>query len=395
MAQRHDRDSSPETSAVTTSSETLDAVAAIAGERLSALLAASAGISAQRQADEVAARVAVAAAGLLTGRLSSADVWIRDREGALSFVATSGRRGRPARPAKPDVLAAEAGSAGLPVQLRRARSSRLIAPIAREGEVSGLIDIRCRDGDGFSRDEVELLQILATQAAVAIENARLSETLERQATTDSLTGLYNHRYFYERLRQEFKRSARYGIPLSLLMLDLDDFESVNDRLGHDMCDQVLCEIGRVLLKQVRRDVDLAARYGGEEFAILLPNTPSLGAQVVGDRLKRTVAQLNGAEVPDGLRTDVTAAGGGERPAPIPAGPDASEVAKLVGERIRRDVAGARFASPVDDGPVGVTVSVGVATWPGDADDQEGLVAAADKALYLAKRLGKNRVESYS
>jgi diguanylate cyclase (GGDEF)-like protein len=233
----------------------------------------------------------------------------------------------------------------------------VVAPIVRESEPSGFIDIRCRDGAAFGADEIELVWILATQAAVALENARLHEAIERQAITDDLTGLYNRRYFYERLRQEFRRSVRYRVPLSLLMLDLDDFRLVNDRCGRRVGDEVLGEVGRVLLKEIRRDVDLAARYGGEEFAVLLPNTPTASAPTATDHR-------------------------------------AADVAGLVGERIRRYVEGAPFAGRPEEPSLRVTVSVGVATWPGDADDGEGLLAAADKALYLAKRLGKNRVESF-
>ena len=91
----------------------------------------------------------------------------------------------------------------------------------------------------FAEDEVELVQILANQAAVALQNGRLYETLKLQAITDGLTGLHNHRYFYERLEEEVAKSKRYGAPLSLLMLDLDDFKSFNDAYGHPAGDQAV------------------------------------------------------------------------------------------------------------------------------------------------------------
>ena len=358
MAQTSDRDNSRETTAA-------------AGQRLDALLAASRGIAAELETGEVAARVAVEARGLLCGRASSVEVWTPDGEGGFTVVRATGRgTRRSGRRAEADALAREAASARLPVQRRRGRSSRVVAPIARESELGGFIDVRCRDGAELHADEIELVWILATQAAVALDNARLHEAIERQAITDGLTGLYNCRYFYERLRQEFKRSVRYGVPLSLLMLDLDDFKLVNERFGRHAGDEVLCNVGRVLLKEIRRDVDLAARYGGEEFAVLLPNTPTVGALAAGRR-----------ETQSAPRAALTSRGG--------------DVAGLVGERIRRCVEGTPLVSRPGARPAQVTVSVGVAMWPGDADDGEGLVAAADKALYLAKRLGKNRVESFS
>ena len=102
------------------------------------------------------------------------------------------------------------------------------------------------EGLVFGDDELELLQVLASQAAAALANAALYRTLERQAITDGLTGLYNHRYFYERLNQEIARAQRYGLPLSLLMIDIDDFKHFNDRYGHPTGDLVLTEVGRIL-----------------------------------------------------------------------------------------------------------------------------------------------------
>ena len=144
--------------------------------------------------------------------------------------------------------------------------------------------------------------VLAGQATAALTNARLYRAIQEQAITDGLTGLFNHRYFYERLAQEFARAQRYGLPLSLLMLDIDDFKTFNDTHGHPAGDLVLREVGRLLSTQLRRDVDVAARYGGEEFAVLLPNTARDGAQVVGDRIVREVAALDGpASVPPAAR----------------------------------------------------------------------------------------------
>ncbi len=128
----------------------------------------------------------------------------------------------------------------------------------------------------WSDEEVALARALGDQAAVAIEHARLYRRVQDQAITDGLTGLFNHRYFYERLEQEIARAKRYGTPVSLLMIDLDDFKAFNDRHGHLAGDAVLREMAEVLGSELRAKLDIAARYGGEEFAIILPNTPMIG-----------------------------------------------------------------------------------------------------------------------
>jgi diguanylate cyclase (GGDEF)-like protein len=257
---------------------------------------------------------------------------------------------------------------------------RLVVPLVLKGRPEGYLDI---SGDGtreFTSAESELVQILASQAAVAVENARLYQMVELQAITDGLTGLCNHRTFYEHLADEFARAQRYGVPLSLLMLDIDDFKRFNDAYGHPVGDAVLAAVGGVLRSQMRNNIDFAARYGGEEFAVLLPNTPRLGAEVVGERLSREVSKL----LEEG---DEAVAEDG---AP-PARPDG---AKVVGERIRRAIEQAR----VTEGDVGevasVTVSVGAAVFPDTASSADELVQNADKALYLAKHLGKNRVQVF-
>ena len=245
---------------------------------------------------------------------------------------------------------------------------RLVVPFVSGRIAEGLLDLRAREGETFGDDELELLQVLGSQAAAALANAALYRTLERQAITDGLTGLYNHRYFYERLNQEIARAQRYGLPMSLLMVDIDDFKHFNDRYGHPAGDLVLAEVGRILSGDIRAGIDLAARYGGEEFAVVLPNTARDGAQVVGARLARQLSELPGAAPPN------------------------AEGAVDVGERIRVSVAGTTLPGVDDD--TRITVSIGVACFPGPAGGPGELVRNADKALYLAKRLGKNRVEVF-
>jgi diguanylate cyclase (GGDEF)-like protein len=248
------------------------------------------------------------------------------------------------------------------------RDARLVVPFVSGGVAEGLLDMRSPEGLAFGDDELELLQILASQAAAALANAALYRTLERQAITDGLTGLYNHRYFYERLNQEIARAQRYGLPLSLLMVDIDDFKHFNDRFGHPTGDLVLTEVGRILSTHIRTGIDIASRYGGEEFTIVLPNTARDGAQVVGTRLARELSSLPGAPPPH------------------------EEGALGVSERIRVSVAAS--ALPGVDVDARITVSIGVACFPGAAGGPGELVRNADKALYLAKRLGKNRVEVF-
>jgi diguanylate cyclase (GGDEF)-like protein len=162
------------------------------------------------------------------------------------------------------------------------------------------------------------------------------ERTERSAVTDGLTGLYNHAYFVQAVRQELLRSRRHSLRAALLLLDLDGFKSVNDRLGHVEGDRVLMRAAAVLRDSLR-EIDVAARYGGEEFAVLLPDTSRLGALVVAERVRRRVE-----------------------------------------ERFARD-------------PVPVTLSGGVAMFPEDAATPADLIVRADAGLYAAKAAGKNRI----
>ncbi len=171
---------------------------------------------------------------------------------------------------------------------------------------------------------------------LAEANARLGQL----AVTDGLTGLYNHRHFHERIALEVERSQRSGLPLSLLMLDVDTFKQFNDTFGHPAGDEVLRQLARVL-SDTRRANDVVARYGGEEFAVILVDTVKFTAAKVAERIRERVA-----------------------------GHDFSEAAVKAGK---------------------LSVSLGVATFPDDGADAEALVRAADTALYVAKRAGRNRV----
>ncbi len=162
------------------------------------------------------------------------------------------------------------------------------------------------------------------------------ERTERSAVTDGLTGLYNHAFFLQALRQEVLRSKRHGLRAALLLLDLDNFKRVNDERGHVEGDRVLMKAAAAVREGVR-EIDVAARYGGEEFAVLLPDTSRLGAFVVAERIRRRIED--------------------------------------------------RFAR----GRSVVTVSGGIAVFPDDASTPADLIVQADAGLYGAKAAGKNRI----
>ena len=214
-------------------------------------------------------------AGKLLAGAPRARVWLRDDDGQVVPAAEGGDEAAGA-------LALEALTGGRTAERVAAERSGLAVPLAVKDRPEGAIVVEAEGHRRFSSAEREALQVLANQAAAALENERLYRRAEQEAIRDGLTGLYNHRHFQERLRQECRRAHRYGTPLSLLMLDLDDFKSFNDQFGHQIGDEALREVGQILFAVTRRGVDLAARYGGEEFAVILPHTrvsdvPSEGA----------------------------------------------------------------------------------------------------------------------
>jgi diguanylate cyclase (GGDEF)-like protein len=208
-------------------------------------------------------------------------------------------------------------------------------------EYLGAISI-ARHGAPFTREEEDLLEYLAGQAVVSIENASLHEAVERQAVTDELTGLANVRAFLSTLDREIERGRRFDTPLGLIMLDIDDFKRVNDGYGHQQGDEVLAQVAAVVREETR-ELDTAARYGGEELAVVLPQTDAAGAELLAERMRAAIESLQ-----------VPRVGGG--------------------------------------GALSVTASFGVAAMPEGGLERSGLIAAADAALYAAKRGGKNRVE---
>ncbi len=283
------------------------------------------------------------------------------------------------RPTALKGLARQAVQERRPAQGAAKSLGRAVVPLFSGQRLLGVLEISSDPARTFAEDELEVLQLVANQAAAAMENARLYGRAELIAITDGLTGLYNHRAFYERLTQEVKRAQRYELPLSLLMIDIDDFKLFNDRLGHPAGDALLRTLGGLFTGETRQQVDFVARYGGEEFTILLPSTSAHGAAAAGRRLRDRIAatQITG-RLPEGQ-------------SPLPGDLQIGiGQACVVGERIRHAVETQNFAQ--EPSPLPVTVSIGVAGFPDHGCSGDTLVAAADTALYRAKALGKNRVE---
>lgn len=220
-------------------------------------------------------------------------------------------------------------------------SSFLGMPLLAKNRVIGVL-LLTRQGQPFSSNEVRLVRILCNQASIAVENAQVYGAVEQMAVTDGLTGLYNRRFFQEALERELSRADRAGGSLALLLLDIDHFKVLNDTYGHAMGDAVLKRMANVLQETLRKG-DVLARYGGEEFVVLLPQATREGAQEFAQRVWKAVGS---AKIHPGGR----------------------------GHR--------------------VTVSVGWALLPDDADSAETLLESADRALYAAKETGRDKVVDY-
>jgi diguanylate cyclase (GGDEF)-like protein len=162
-------------------------------------------------------------------------------------------------------------------------ASELCVPIKVGDTVIGVINVENTKPNSFSAKDQDMLELFARQLGLGIEKQRLFETVQELATKDPLTGLYNRRHFFEAAESEFAQAKRYGTPLSIIILDLDNLKKTNDAYGHTMGDKMLVEVGRLLRLGIRT-ADLAARYGGDEFVILLPGTNQEEGQNLAQRL---------------------------------------------------------------------------------------------------------------
>jgi GGDEF domain-containing protein len=223
----------------------------------------------------------------------------------------------------------------------------------------------------FSTYELELARGLGEHAAAALHAGRAYQAVQLQALTDGLTGLFNYRHLGNRLREETARFRRYATPLALLMLDVDDFKRFNDRYGHQVGDTALVALARVLRDTLRADIDVVCRYGGDEFAALLPNTTLLAA--AENAVVRTGSHEASGDGHENLRPEGAIA--------------TAERLRVAIERHCRNAVQPAL-------PESITVSIGVSAVIDEPLTPDELVAAADKALYLAKRRGQNRVATF-
>jgi diguanylate cyclase (GGDEF)-like protein len=220
--------------------------------------------------------------------------------------------------------------------------STLCVPLLAQGEALGLLHLRGLGGgsEAWTSGTEQLALNTAEHLALGLANLRLQERLRRQALRDPLTGLYNRRYLEDQFKRELRRAERRGSAVSVLMLDLDHFKQINDTYGHTGGDRVLVAVADLMRRHVRGE-DIVTRYGGEEFAILLVDASLEDALRVGEILRSAVQMLS---------------------------------VSVQGVEVE-----------------GLGVSIGVAAHPECGRAVEELLAAADRALYRAKALGRNRV----
>jgi len=231
------------------------------------------------------------------------------------------------------------GDSSIPVE----NGKFMVVPMRAGVRNIGCITLESRQWEVFDEPDALLAQVLANEAAIALEYARLSNEVETLTTVDALTGLHSRRQFNAASRIEFRRSLRFRLKLSVIMMDIDHLMRVNDSYGRIVGDKVLAGVADICLRGIRM-TDLHARYGDEEFCFLLPETDNKGAHVLA-------------------------------------------------ERLRASVAGLRFHT--DKRNFSVTASFGIAERQSDTDTIERLLEQGDQALFKAKCEGRNRIVAWT
>ncbi len=227
------------------------------------------------------------------------------------------------------------------VLLQEGIRSLIAVPLILAGKITGILYVNDYKPKEFSPRLTSLMVSLATQAVFAIEKNRLLQKAEQLAVTDELTQLYNHRYFVQALEKEVIRSKRFKQPLCFLMMDIDFFKHYNDTQGHEPGNIILKTLAKLLRENIR-EIDTLARYGGEEFCLILPGVDVKGGETIAERIRKSIESH-----------------------PFPHG---------------------------DEQPEGkLTISIGLACYPKDADAGTDLIKKADSVLYKAKKAGRNRV----
>ena len=320
-----------------------------AGRRAHSLCAASRALATATEPDETVAAIVAQVAALVGGADCRAGVFLRGDDGRyVAFPPRERSEADVAEAESPNELERRALEERRTVSIAVGRGARLASPLLLRGAPLGFLSVVSSRARPFSPEELADIESMAEQIAFTLDVARLRRAVQRLTTTDTLTSLKNREFLFERLAAEIARAHRYREPLSLVMVDLDDFREFNARHGNREGDRLLRAVANLIRSSVRQRIDIVCRYGGEEFAVLLPNTPTTAAS-----------------------------------------------AGVVAERIRMAIETTKFRDENDDLLGHITASVGVAGYPLHADDADDLAAAALAAVRAAKAAGKNTVGLYT
>ncbi|MGE0268353.1 MAG: diguanylate cyclase [Candidatus Omnitrophota bacterium] len=215
----------------------------------------------------------------------------------------------------------------------------VVMPLKAKDTVNGIIVAdNLYTPKSISEDDLRMFMMLSNQAGLAIENSQLYEKIKHKSYTDSLTDVFNHGFFQDKLNESINSATKTNQNLSLMILDIDDFKRLNDEFGHQTGDLVL-KIVASILKNSSREKDYVCRYGGEEFAIILTDTNKKQAYTIAERIRNNIESYKFENLPHNYK---------------------------------------------------ITVSIGLSSYPEDEDNKTALIALADKAMYVAKFSGKNR-----